>query len=83
MRNCPICDCYKVNNLWTCPKCGYVGDKPTATEKRYMRNGYVLPPNWSWQDVHTQRAKWHVDDRFVPLAFENGAVAWGVYTSEA
>lgn len=41
-----------------------------------------LPEGWTWDRVETERAKWGIEDSFIPVAVAAGAVAWGTINSE-
>ena len=45
------------------------------------KNGdaYTLPSDWEWCDIQTERERWGMMARRVPLATAGGAVAWGTF----
>jgi hypothetical protein len=41
-----------------------------------------LPAGWDWDRVEAARAKWGIEDNFIPVAVVPGAaVAWGTINS--
>ena len=53
--------------------------RPTDIEIGYINQGYELPEAWSWDMVHTERARYDVGEIYVPLRTDHApCVAWGV-----
>ena len=51
---------------------------PTDIEHSYCEQGYRLPEGLTWEMVAERRARWDIDDIFVPIAVSPGCVGWGV-----
>lgn len=51
---------------------------PTAIEKSYFDQGYVLPGGLTWEMVAEHRARWEIAAIFVPISMARGCIGWGV-----
>jgi hypothetical protein len=51
---------------------------PTPIEQSYLDQGYVLPAGLSWESVAQARARWDIEEIFVPVALAPGCIGWGV-----
>ena len=50
----------------------------TKTEIGYCTQGYALPSGFTWERVSEERARYGIDEIYVPVAAAPGCVAWGV-----
>lgn len=51
---------------------------PTSIEQSYLDQGYRLPNGLTWEMVAERRARWEIDENFVPVAVAPSCIGWGV-----
>ena len=51
---------------------------PTEIERSYLEQVYRLPEGLTWAMVSERRARWAIDEIFVPVAVAPGCIGWGV-----